>query len=145
MTTLDLEHPDLLAPELYGDLDSMHAAFRALRRRPGLHRDEANQLWAAVHHADLVEIEGRAWVFVSGQGYRSLPSPGELDMIALDDPDHAEQRSLVARRFTPKAATPLEPFVSALVDELVDGFIDEGELELVGQLAAPLPARLTAH
>src|SRR3954452_20498676 len=103
MTTLDLEHPDLLAPDLYGNLDSMHAAFRALRRRqPGLHRDETNQLWAAVHYADLVEIERRPSVFVSSQGYRSLPSPGELDMIALDDPAHAEQRSLVARRFTPK-------------------------------------------
>ena len=84
MTTLDLEHPDLLAPELYGDLDSMHATFRAMRRQPGLHRDEANQLWAAVHHADLIEIERRPSVLVSGQGYRSLPSPGELDMIALN-------------------------------------------------------------
>ena len=145
MTTLDLEHPDLLAPELYGDLDSMHATFRAMRRQPGLHRDEANQLWAAVHHADLIEIERRPSVLVSGQGYRSLPSPGELDMIALDDPEHAEQRSLVARRFTPKAVTGLEPFVSGLIDELIDGFLDHGELEVVGQLAAPLPARLTAH
>src|SRR3954451_2329767 len=145
MTTLDLDDPDLLAPELYGDIDAMHATFRSLRKRPGLHRDEANQLWAAVHQADLVEIERRPAVFVSGQGYRSLPSPGEQDMIALDDPEHAEQRSLIARRFTPKAVTAFAPFVTALVDELLEQFLDAGELEVVDQLAAPLPARLTAH
>ena len=51
MTTVNLEHPDLLAPELYGDLDAMHATVRALRGKPGLHRDESNGLWAAVHYA----------------------------------------------------------------------------------------------
>src|SRR3954451_23417386 len=133
MTTLDLDHPDLLAPELYGDIDAMHATFRALRKRPGLHRDEANQLWAAVHQADVTEIERRPAVFVSGQGYRSLPSPGEMDMIALDDPDHAEQRALISRRFTPKAVTGHEAYLRALVDELIDGFAGSGEFEVVSQ------------
>src|SRR6185436_20075672 len=33
----------------------------------------------------------------------------------------------------------------ATVHDLVDGFFDLGELEVVGDLAAPFPARLTAH
>src|SRR5947209_10059117 len=133
MTAIDQTAPDLLAPELYGDLAAMHACFRELRRRPGLHRDEGSQLWAAVHHADVVEIERRPAVFVSGQGYRSLPSPGEMDMIALDDPEHAEQRALISRRFTPKAVTSHEAYLRALVDELIDGFVGNGELEVVGE------------
>ena len=33
---------------------------------------------------------------------------GEDNMISLDDPQHATQRKLVARRFTPKAVRALE-------------------------------------
>jgi cytochrome P450 family 142 subfamily A polypeptide 1 len=66
-------------------------------------------------------------------------------MISLDDPRHAEQRQLVSRRFTPKAVRALHPYLAGLIDELVDGFVDRGSLEVVSELAAPLPARLTAH
>jgi cytochrome P450 family 142 subfamily A polypeptide 1 len=136
---------DLLDPELYGDIARMHDVFRGLRARPGLQRDTRNNLWAAVHHDDLIEVERNDRVFVSGQGFRATPSPMERDMIALDDPEHAEQRRLIARRFTPKSVKALEPFVVTLVDELIDAVIDDGELDVVDDLAAQMPARLTAH
>ena len=66
-------------------------------------------------------------------------------MIAKDDPAHHEQRALVARRFTPKAVQRLEPVIAEVIDDLVDGFVDRGEFEVVDDLAAPFPARLTAH
>ena len=66
-------------------------------------------------------------------------------MIALDDPDHAAQRSLLARRFTPKAVRQLEPYLVSVIDELIDGFVDAGEFEVVDELAAVFPARVTAH
>ena len=66
-------------------------------------------------------------------------------MIAKDDPAHHEQRALVARRFTPKAVQRLEPVIAAVIDDLVDGFAERGEFDVVDDLAAPFPARLTAH
>ena len=108
-------------------------------------RDEKNHLWAVVHHAPLVEVERRADVFSSSGCYRSRVAPQEEDMIAKDDPAHHAQRALVSRRFTPKAVERLEAAIDATVDDLVDGFIDRGELEVVDDLAAPFPARLTAH
>ena len=136
---------DTLDPAFWGDLDAMHETFRQARAQGPVARDATNALWVVLGHHELQEAEGRSDVFVSGQGYRSFFSPGEDNMIALDDPQHAAQRKLVARRFTPKAVRQLEPYLSALVDELIDGFADEGRLEVVSQLAAPLPARLTAH
>ncbi|MHB1786895.1 MAG: cytochrome P450 [Acidimicrobiales bacterium] len=136
--------PDLLDPRFYADIDGMHRAFAELRRQPGLWRDERNQLWAATHHADLIEVERNDAVF-SSQVYRSFPSPAEADMISLDDPLHGEQRRLVSRRFTPTSVRDLEPYLRALVDELLDSIIDVGELDVVAELAAPLSARLTAH
>ena len=137
--------PDTLDPAFWVDVEAMHETFRSLRAQGPIARDEANGLWVVVGHAEVVEVERRDEVFVSSQGYRSFDPEGEDNMIALDDPAHAEQRKLISRRFTPKAVRTLEPYLGALVGELVDGFVDDGSFEVVSQLAAPLPARLTAH
>jgi cytochrome P450 family 142 subfamily A polypeptide 1 len=136
---------DLLDPAFYADLEAMHETFTRLRAEDPVHRDEANGLWAVTRHADVVDVERRATVFASGLGYRSYHSPGEDNMIAQDDPGHAAQRTLVARRFTPKAVVRHTDTLRALVTELVDAVIDTGRMEVVGQLAAPLPCRLTAR
>ena len=65
-------------------------------------------------------------------------------MIALDDPEHLEQRRLVSRRFTPRAVQQDEAFLQSRIDELVDAVADQGRLEVVHDLAAQLPSRLTA-
>jgi cytochrome P450 family 142 subfamily A polypeptide 1 len=137
--------PDLLSPEFYGDIAGMHDAFRAMRARGPVWRDEANALWAVVHHAPIIEVERNAEMFSSLGSYRSRIAMNEEDMIAKDDPAHHDQRALVARRFTPKAVQRLEPVIESVVDELLDAVAERGEMELVDELAAPFPAKLTAH
>ena len=137
--------PDLLDPNFYVDLDAMHEALRHLRRERPVARDDKNGLWAITRHADVVDVERNDRVFVSGRGYRSFESPDEDDMISLDDPRHAEQRKLISRRFTPKSVRALEPLMAGIMDDLIGHWADRGELEVVSELAAPLPARLTAH
>ena len=136
---------DLLAPDFYADIDGMHAAFRQMRAAGPLWRDDANEMWGVVQHAPLIEVERRSDVFSSSGCYRANVAPQEEDMIAKDDPAHHEQRALVARRFTPKAVQRFEPVIAKIVDELIDGFAARGEMELVDELAAPFPARMTAH
>jgi len=137
--------PDLLDPHFYADIDGMHDAFRAMRAQGPVWRDEKNKLWAVVRHAPLVDVERSADIFSSSGCYRSRVAPQEEDMIAKDDPAHHEQRALVSRQFTPRAVQRLKSVIDATVLDLVDGFIDRGEFEVVGDLAAPFPARLTAH
>lgn len=145
MTDTTLPTFDLLAPSFYGDIDGMHAAFRWMRAHQPVYRDEANGLWGVTRHADVLDVERRADVFCSGRGYRSHHEPDEDNMIAQDDPGHLEQRRLVNRRFTPRGVATLEPYVRRLIDELLDGALAGGSMEVVDELAAPLPARLTAH
>src|ERR1035437_5268835 len=102
------EVPDLLDPEFYVDIDAMHNALRPLRHHHPVVWDEKNSLWAVLRHADVVDVERRDGVFVSGQGYRSFMHPGEDNMIALDKPRHSEQRKLISRRISPKAVRTLE-------------------------------------
>src|SRR5450755_1409115 len=123
----------------------MHDAFRTLRAQGPVWRDEKNKLWAVVRHGPLVDVERRADIFSSSGCYRSRVAPQEEDMIAKDDPAHREQRGLVSRGFTPKAVQRLERAIDVTAHDLVDGFIDNGDVEVVGDLAAPFPARLTAH
>jgi cholest-4-en-3-one 26-monooxygenase len=134
-----------LAPAFWGDLDAMHQTFAHARAAGPMVRDEANALWVVVGHPELQRVEADDATFVSGLGYRSFHPEGEDNMISLDDPQHAAQRKLVARRFTPKAVRALEPYLRNLIGELIDGFAGDDEVEVVSQLAAPLPARLTAH
>ena len=137
--------PDLLDPAWWQDLDRVHGFFTWARAEAPVWRDEANQLWAVTRHADVLDVERRDDVFSSEGAYRALPSPGEANMIANDDPQHLAQRRLVNRRFTPRAVNEMEPLLRRLVDELVDAATAVGELEVVHGLAAQLPSRLTAH
>jgi cytochrome P450 family 142 subfamily A polypeptide 1 len=138
--------PDLLSPAFYADIDAMHDALRVLRAEGPVWRDEANSLWAVLGHDELIDTEARDDVFCNGSGFRATPMPAgaELDMIALDDPDHADQRQLVARRFTPRAVRAHAELLSEVIDALIDDFVERGTFEVVDELAAPLPSRVTA-
>ena len=134
---------DLLDPAFYGD--DPHSAYTWMRANEPVFRDEPNELWAVTRHADVHDVERRAEDFASGRGYRSFHSPEETNMIAQDDPRHAEQRGLIARRFTPKAVRGHEEWLRQSTRNMIDEFIDDGSVEIVDGLAAQLPCRLTAR
>jgi len=133
---------DLCDPEFYRS-GGMHDAFTWMRANEPVYRDETNQLWAVTRHADLLDVERRNEVFVSGRGYRRHWEPSENNMIASDDPVHQEQRRLVSRGFTPKAVRRHEDGLVELVEELLADV--DGPVEVVGALAAQLPARTTCR
>jgi cytochrome P450 family 142 subfamily A polypeptide 1 len=134
---------DLLDPELYRT--NPHDLWTQLRRDEPVYRDEANQLWALTRHQDILDAERNADVFSSDGAYRANPGPGESNMIAQDDPRHAKQRRLVLGRFTPTAIRKREPEMQELIDELLDAAAAKGGMEVVTDVAAQLPSRLTAR
>ncbi|GDY29582.1 cytochrome P450 [Gandjariella thermophila] len=62
-----------------------------------------------------------------------------LSMLDKDPPDHTRLRRLVSKAFTPRAVNRLEPRVTALVDEVLDRIAEAGQVDLVAELAFPLP------
>jgi len=62
-----------------------------------------------------------------------------LSMLDRDPPDHTRLRSLVTKVFTPRAVNALEPMVAGLVEESLDRIADGGRVDLVEELAFPLP------
>lgn len=64
--------------------------------------------------------------------------------LSLDPPDHTRLRRLVSKAFTPRVIATLQPRVSEVTDELLTAAQASGlrELELVSQIAYPLPVRI---
>jgi cytochrome P450 family 142 subfamily A polypeptide 1 len=135
--------PDLLDPELYQG--NPHELWTRLRHEKPVYRDERNELWALTRHRDVLEAERNAAVFSSRGSYRANVGTQESNMIALDDPRHAQQRRLVLGRFTPAAMRKREQEMQVLIDELLERPAAQGGLEVVEDLAAQLPSRLTAR
>jgi cytochrome P450 family 142 subfamily A polypeptide 1 len=123
-----------------------YADYAWMRENAPLYWDRGNELWGVSRHADVVEIEKRKDVFINSDqvkgGYR--PNiPADPAIIGLDDPVHHARRNLVSRRFTPRAVTSWEPAIRSKVTGLLDAVeAGGGSAEVVGDLAAPLPAMM---
>jgi len=143
MSATDAPPLDLLDPAWWPDLDAVHDFFTWARREAPVYRD-ANGYLIVTRHADVLDVERRSDVFSSRGSYRANVAMEESNTIALDDPDHLAQRRLVSRRFTPRAVGQDESFLQARIDELLDAVASDGRLEVVHDLAAQLPSRLTA-
>jgi cytochrome P450 family 142 subfamily A polypeptide 1 len=143
MTATDALTIDVLDPHWWVDLDRVHEVFARARREAPVFRD-VNGYWVVTRHADVVDVERRHDVFSSRGCYRANVALEESNMIALDDPEHLAQRRLVSGRFTPRAVQRQTEFLTARIRELVDAVADRGRLEVVHDLAAQLPSRLTA-
>jgi cytochrome P450 family 142 subfamily A polypeptide 1 len=61
-------------------------------------------------------------------------------MINMDDPAHQAQRSLVSRRFTPRAVRSHEDRVRRTVTQILDEVEPLGECEAIEAIASRLPA-----
>ncbi len=116
-----------------------------MRANEPVYRDERNGLWGITRMRDVMEVERRSDVFVSRLGYRAIWSSEEVNMIAQDDPRHRQQRSLVRDHFTRPTAIKREPEFEELARELINDFLDRGEVEVVDGIAGPYPARLTSR
>lgn len=60
--------------------------------------------------------------------------------LQMDPPDHVKYRRLLDPVFSPREMAKLEPQVTALVNGLIDGFIDRGRCDFASEFAVPLPS-----
>jgi len=58
----------------------------------------------------------------------------------MDPPGHTRQRTLMMKTFTPRMIEAFRPSVQKLVDELLDQRLVQGSMDLVADLAYPLPS-----
>ena len=66
-------------------------------------------------------------------------------MATMDPPRHTQLRRLVARAFSAKLIADLEPRIVSIVDGLLDRARQRGALDVVNDLAFPLPVTVIAE
>jgi cytochrome P450 family 142 subfamily A polypeptide 1 len=66
-------------------------------------------------------------------------------MINRDDPRHQQQRKLVSRRFSPRAVRRHGERVRQIAAGLISAAAAKGTVEVVSEIAAPLPAMVVAE
>ena len=106
---------------------------------------ETEHFAATTRYDEVIEISKSPKDWCSGKGAVSIPDmPAEAleffgSFINMDDPRHARQRGIVARSFTPRQLQGVLDSVETICTEVVDGFCEKGEVDLVEALSQPFP------
>jgi cytochrome P450 len=130
--------------------------YRRLREHEPVHRTPLGS-WNLSRYADVVRILRDPTLSVEQANATPLPGMEELRemagdrsrgaraMLNLDPPDHDRLRRLVSKAFTPKTVQGLRPRVQELVDGALDRAEERGEMDVVADLAFPLPFTIIAE
>lgn len=136
---------DLTDPALMND---RYNYYRRLRETAPIHHSP-HGFWTLARYAD-VDAFLRAPqtsaatptdpLFAALRGGRDAPAMRSMQrwMVVKDGTEHRRLRRLVARALTPNAVERLRPEIHRIVTGLIDD-MGEGEIDLIGGLATPLP------
>jgi cytochrome P450 len=123
-----------------------YALYARLRAEDPIHRTP-HGLWILTRHADLAAVlrdarfgrEGFERHFGLNSGASSDAGGHRQSMLFRDPPHHTRLRDAVSRAFTPRAVEALRPRVQAQADALLDRVAAAGRMDVVTDLAEPLP------
>ena len=151
----DLFTPDVIA--------NPYAYYGQLRDEDPVHWNPSYELWLITRHDDLVWLTRHHELFSSAV-FRNDPRPAyppiaESDLglydyvrnyqgdqfIQHDRPEHLEMRRVMHSYFTPKSMEAWRPFVHEAVKELLDAAEEKGSMDVMRDLATPLPVLVIAE
>lgn len=150
MTDTAADRPTLFPPEVRRDPYPM---YEALRSHAPLQFVELIGRWVATGHAECTAVlrhdrfGGSFLASREEQGVAHGPLMEMLSnwMLFMDPPAHTRLRRLVNRAFTPRAVEALRPRVQELVDGYLDAAAERGDMDVITDLARPLPVAVIAE
>ena len=109
--------------------------------------DPRRDVYSAFRYADVQRALSEYATFSSGFGGPGdgADDPFGASLIASDPPRHRQLRNLVTQAFTPRAVARLEPRITQIVAELLDHVFPTGAMDIVDDLAYPLPVIVIAE
>src|SRR6266699_3329434 len=147
---LSLYH--LLDPEV---LANPYPLYHRLRSEDPVHWDPFLHAWVVTRYVDVIAV------FQHFSANRT-PTPEQLtalglsaltplaqvmvlQMLFLDPPAHTRVRSLASKAFTARRVEVLRSHIQDITDSLLDAVQDKGRMDVIADLAYPLPAMVTAE
>ena len=118
--------------------------FEEMREQNPVFKDERTRLWQVFRYEDVLSILTDYSRF-SSQAYELTGGFLSNSLIAKDPPDHRKLRNLVNQAFTPKAVAHLSDRITHITQELLDEVRHKGAMDIVADIAFPLPAKVIAE
>lgn len=137
-----------------------YPVYRRLREEAPIYWSEAWKVWVFTRYADIVNILCDSRHFSNKDRFRvfleQLPETlwseiaplkrhYSVGMLQSDPPDHTRLRGLLNKVFIPRTIQQMSPRIQATVDELLDAVQSKGEMDIIRELAYPLPAIVIAE
>lgn len=120
--------------------------FEQMRTSSPVYQDEQTHLWQVFRYADVQKV------VTDYQHFSSEAVPGFSEdsflrdtVVAKDPPDHRKLRNLVNVAFTPRAVSRLDGLVAQITQEILDAALPQGKMDVVSDIAFPLPAKVIAE
>lgn len=92
--------------------------------------------------AAMTEVFRHPEIYSSQMPIGHFGNARPLIPIELDPPDHRKFRKILDPLFTPKHLEHLAEPIESLVNDLIDGFIDEPEIDFAQRFSVPFPSQV---
>src|SRR5882672_7522440 len=142
----------LLDPQV---LANPYPLYERLRTEAPVHWDPYLHAWVVTRYADVVTV-------LHHFSANRMPTPEQFaaiglaelgpvaqvmvkQMLFMDAPDHTRLRSLASTAFTPARVEALRSHIKEILDNLLGPLLDAGRMDVIADLASPLPAIVTAE
>jgi cytochrome P450 len=142
----------LLDPDV---LANPYPLYRQLRMEDPVHWDPFLHAWVVTRYADVVKV-------LQEFSANRTPTPEQLtemglsalnpiaqvmvkQMLFMDPPAHTRIRALASQAFSPRRVELLRTHIQDIVDNLLDAVQAAGRLDVIADLANPMPAIVTAE
>jgi cytochrome P450 len=147
---LSLYH--LLEPEV---LANPYPLFQRLRSEDPVHWDPFLHTWVVTRYADVLEVlhtfsaqRTHTPEKLDAVGLGEMRPIAELMvrmMLFMDPPQHTRLRKLASHAFTPARVAVLRTHIREIVHRLLDAVEQNRHMDVIADLAEPLPAIVTAE
>lgn len=147
---------NLLQPEVRANPYPFYAQ---LRSQAPVYWDEEMGFWVLTRYADIASVYtddrfSRAQGLMSN--FRRLEESEQRiakpvyrsfskTMFYADPPYHTHLRGLMNNAFTPRRVEKMRPYIQRIVDELLDRVLAHGQMDVIHDLAYPLPVMVIAE
>ncbi|OLT06534.1 hypothetical protein BJF90_15685 [Pseudonocardia sp. CNS-004] len=131
---------------------------RCEQRRPSSMTPE-HGAWFVTRHEDVLKIYRDLETFSNADIYPTrvpIPCviaekvgadyrfPTDKHLNTMDEPEHTRVRKIMTKVFSARRVREREPEVRALANQLVDGFVNGGTVDLLGRYTSPIPTGVVA-
>ncbi len=149
-SALSLYH--LLDPEV---LANPYPLFRRLRIEDPVHWDAFLHTWVVTRYVDVQNVlhsfsaeRTHTPEKLKAMGLAQMSPLAQLmvkQMLFMDPPAHTRLRSLASQAFSPARVEVLRTHIREIVNRHLDAVQAKGQMDIIGDLAEPLPGIVTAE